>query len=157
MKLYEQDPRIAEIMGMVDPDTGEWLGEDAFLALKMEEEEKTEALILEYKNLNALAAAIKEEIKAMSSRAAALDRQAENKRSYIAFRLNGEKFETARCSVRYRASESVTWDDTSQIIDWAERSGHDGCLSYKPPEVLKTRMKELLRQGVEIPGGARIE
>lgn len=157
MKLYEQDPRIAEIMGMVDPDTGEWLGEDAFLALKMEEEEKTEALILEYKNLNALAAAIKEEIKTLSTRAAALDRQAENKRSYIAFRLNGEKFETARCSVRYRASESVTWDDTSQIIGWAERFGHYDCLSYKPPEVLKTRMKDLLRQGVEIPGGVRIE
>lgn len=157
MMLYEQDPRVAEIMAMVDPDTGEWLGEDAFLSLQMEETEKTEALILEYKNLNALSASIKEEIKVLSSRAAALARQAENKRAYIAFRLNGERFETARCSVRYRASESVTWNDTAQVIDWAERSGHNDCLSYKPPEVLKTRLKDFLREGVKIPGGVRIE
>lgn len=157
MMLYEQDPRVAEIMAMVDPDTGEWLGEKAFLNLQMEEVEKTEALILEYKNLNALAASIKEEIKALSSRASALTRQAENKRNYIAFRLNGEKFETPRCSVRYRASESVTWDDTAQVINWAENSGHEDCLSYKPPEVLKTRLKDFLQEGVEIPGGVRIE
>lgn len=157
MTLYEHDPRVAEIMAMVDPDTGEWLGEEAFLNLQMEEEEKTEALVLEYKNLAALAASIKEEIKTLSSRAAALAKQAENKRSYISFRLNGEKFETARCSVRYRASESVAWDDTTQVIDWAERSGHADCLSYKPPEVLKTRLKDFLQEGVEIPGGVRIE
>lgn len=157
MTLYEQDPRVAEIMAMVDPDTGEWLGEEAFLNLQMEESEKTEALILEYKNLNALAASIKEEIKTLSSRATVLAKQAENKRGYIALRLNGEKFETPRCSVRYRASESVTWDDTAQVIDWAERSGHGDCLSYKPPEILKTRLKDFLREGVEIPGGVRIE
>lgn len=157
MTLYEQDPRVAEIMAMVDPDTGEWLGEEAFLSLHMEEEKKTESLILEYKNLNALAASIREEIKALSSRAAFLANQAENKRKYIAFRLNGEKFETARCSIRYRASESVTWDDITQVIDWAERSGHGDCLSYKPPEVLKTRLKEFIKEGVKIPGGVRIE
>lgn len=157
MTLYEQDPRIAEIMAMVDPDTGEWLGEEAFLSLHMEEEKKTESLILEYKNLNALSASIREEIKALSSRAASLDKQAENKRNYIAFRLNGEKFETARCSVRYRASESVTWDDTEKVIDWAESSGHADCLSYKPPEVLKTRLKDFIKESVEIPGGVRIE
>lgn len=155
--LYEQDPRIAEIMEMVDPDTGEWLGEEAFLNLQMEESEKTEALILEYKNLCALAVSIKEEIKALSSRAASLSNQAENKRKYIAFRLNGEKFETARCSVRYRSSESVTWDDTAQVIGWAETSGHVDCLSYKPPDVLKTKLKDFLCEGVEIPGGVRIE
>lgn len=157
MTLYEQDPRVAEIMAMVDPDTGEWLGEEAFLNLQMEESEKTEALILEYKNLNALAASIKEEIKTLSSRASVLSKQAENKRGYIALRLNGEKFETARCSVRYRASESVTWDDTARVIDWAERSGHADCLTYKPPEILKTKLKDFLREGVEIPGGVRLE
>lgn len=155
--IYEQDPRVAEIMAMVDPDTGEWLGEEALAQLQMEESEKTEALILEYKNCIAQTAAILEEIRNLTARGAALKRQAENKLRYIASRLNGEKFETARCSVRYRASESVTWDDASQVVAWAEHTGRHDCLKYNPPEVLKTRLKELIREGIDIPGGVRIE
>lgn len=149
MKLYEIN---REIEALFDPETGELLDESAFENLQMEREQKIEHLILLFKNLTAEAKAVKEEADALAKRQKSIANHAERVKGYIGYVLNGEKFRTARCSVSFRASESVDIQDADALVRWLESSGFDDCIRYKNPEINKPAVKELLRAGQEIPG-----
>lgn len=56
----------------------------------------------------------------------------------------------ARISLRSNA-ESVYIPDDAALIPWLLEHADD-CLSYRPPEISKTRVKDALRSGREIPG-----
>lgn len=148
MKLYEIDQRLEQL---IDPDTGELLDLEAFEALRLAREKKIEGMALWYKNVSAEAAAIKEEAEALTRRGKSLEKQAERLRSYIGRILDGEKFSTARCAVTFRASTALEVADPDALIDWAEKNGYDGCLSYNTPEIRKKEVRELLERGVEVP------
>lgn len=151
MTIYDIDQRIMEL---VDPETGELLDLDAFEELQMEREKKLESMALWVKELAATASAIKAEIDTLQERKKAAERKAEALKRYLDFLLAGEKFQTPRCTVSYRKSSSVQVDDPDALIRWLESNGYDDCVKYKQPEVSKTDVGKLIKNGVPVPFAA---
>ncbi|MBQ7727258.1 MAG: siphovirus Gp157 family protein, partial [Clostridia bacterium] len=93
MKLYEIDQGIEEALNkvVVDEETGEvTVTQDleALEALQMQRDQKIENVALFYKNADAEAKAIAEEIKKLQARKKVLDNKCEGAKNWIAFALN---------------------------------------------------------------------
>ena len=130
MTLYEIDQAI---QGLVDPETGELMDYEAFAALQMDRDAKIENMALWYKDLMADAKAIKEEADTLNERRKALEK-------------------TARCSVTFRKTSSIQVSNPEALIRWLEQNGYDAeCVKYKEPEVSKTGIGKLIKEGVPVP------
>jgi len=149
MTLYEIDSRIT---GLIDPETGEVEDYGTLAALAMERNQKLENMACWIKNMKADVAGITGEVKALQDRKKVIENRMERITEYLKTALDGQKFETARCSVSYRKSAAVEVDAPESTISFLERSGHDDCIKYKPPEISKTGLKDLIKSGVEVPG-----
>lgn len=154
MLLYEIDARIASL---VDPETGELLDYEAFSRLRMEREEKLESMALWVKELSAQAGAIKKETDALIRRRRQAEAKSARLKEYLDRALDGRRFQTPRCAVTFRRSSAVEITDRAGLTRWLETSGHDDCLRYKPPEVDKAALGELLRAAGHVPGAAIVE
>lgn len=150
MNIWEIDERIYELL---DPDTGEISDYEAFCKLNMEREQKIENAALMMKNKLAEAKAIKTEIEVLTKRKRQAERTAERLKWYINQALNGQKFETSRCSVGYRKSKSVGID--AEFIAWAKFNRPE-LLIEQMPDIDRDELKRLLNEGMECPY-ARIE
>ena len=148
MTLYEIDQAM---QSLIDPDTGELLDYEAFANLQMDRDAKLENMALWYKDMMADAKAIKEEADALNERRKALENRAERLKSYLSLALNGEKFQTARCSVTFRRTASVQIDNQERVVRWLEENGFDSCIKYHDPEVNKTELGKLLKAGTPVP------
>lgn len=154
MTLYEIDARILEL---IDQETGELLDYDAFMSLQMEREAKIENMACWYKDLKAQAEAIKSEITSLTERKKAIERKSEHLKEYIGQALDGQKFSTARCEISFRQSTSLEVSDQDQLIEWAEANGHDDCVRYKPPEIDKKAVTDLLKSGINVPNAQLVQ
>lgn len=149
MNLYWVDNAIYKLYEeFVDPETGEITDEEAFAeryaALELTREEVIENTLLMYKNAKADAAAIAEEIKALTARKAILERRAERCQADAAAALNGEKFSTAKVSVTWRKNPaSAKADDEALTPD-------EFIKITKTP--MKAEIKAALKQGIAVPG-----
>jgi len=141
MNIYEID---AAIMNCIDLETGEVIDEMALESLQIDRDTKIENVGLWVKNLSAEATALDTEIKALTERKKAKDSKVESLKNYIAFALNGEKFETPRLSVSWRKSESITIYEDAVIPD--------EYLVPVEPRPDKTLLKKALKDGAEICG-----
>ena len=139
--IYEINAQIQECL---NPETGEF-DEERFNGLIELKETKIEQVICFYKNVVAMAKAMKEEEKSLKERREAEERKAENLKNYIQYALDGEKFKTSKVSVSYRKTQSVEVAD--DFVSWAIATGHDTLLKYKEPEVSKTAVKEAILAG----------
>lgn len=140
----------ADIEALIDEETGE-IDIEAYEALAAEREEKIESLCLWAKNLKANAAAIREEEKALAERRHAEERKLERLEAFIQDVLDGASFTTPRVAVSYRASEAVELlADPQTTVTELERLGFKNCISYKPAEVNKTELKNVLKRGIEL-------
>lgn len=149
ISIYEIDRAI---MDLVDPETGEILDWEALEALQLEREAKIENVACWYKNLVAEAKAIREEEKALAERRKAVEAMAERRKRYLEDALGGQKFQTARCSITFRKTTKVDLQDEQAAIEWCQKNGRDDVLKYAAPEVNKTELTKLLKDGVTIPG-----
>ena len=154
MTLYEIQHDIEEtLLSGVDPETGEISPEisQRLDELQMAKEEKIENTALFIKNLDAEAAAIEAEEKALKSRRERSEKLAERLRGYLGELLGGQKVSSPRFSISWRKSEGVKVTDEEQLIQWAAFD-HDDLLTYKPPTLNKTAIKKALKAGEVIPG-----
>ena len=117
------------IMDLVDPETGELMDLEAFENLRMEREQKIEGMALWVKELAATAS----------------------------FLLDGEKFQTPRCTVSYRRSTAVQLDEQEELVRGLECNGYDHCVSYKAPEVSKSEVGKLIKSGIPVPYASLVE
>lgn len=154
MTLYEIDQAI---MGLVDQETGEIADFESLDRLQMAREQKIENVACYYKNLVSDVAALKAEEQAFSQRRKAAEKKADHLKEYLVYALGGEKFQTARCSITFRATTKVQIDDPGAAIDWAKRSGHIECIKCPPPELSKPELSKLLKTGQQIPGVGIVE
>ena len=93
-----------------------------------------------------------EEADTLNERRKALENKAERLKSYLSLALDGEKFQTARCSVTFRKTSSVQVSNPEALIRWLEQNGYDAeCVKYKEPEVSKTGVGKLIKDGVPVP------
>lgn len=148
MNIYDIDKAI---LNCIDTETGEILDFDAIDALQMERTAKIENVACWCKDLAASAKALKEEEAALHERRLAADAKADSLKKYLAYALNGEKFETAKARISYRNSEAVVIADEAAFVEWAETSAPD-LLTYSAPKPSKTAIKDALKDGMEIAG-----
>lgn len=147
MKLYEIDNAILDC---IDFETGEIIDVDKLNELQIEREAKIENVALWIKDLKAEAEAIKAEKLALAERQKVAENKAESLKKWLAFALNGKKFSTARCSVSFRATESV--EVTDEGLENLMRGGKDELLTYKDPEPNKTAIKQAIKDGLNVAG-----
>lgn len=148
MKLYEIN---AALEALVNPETGELLDYEAFESLQMARDEKIEGMALWYKDMVAEARAIKEEAETLTTRRKTLENKAERLKSYLDYQLGGEKFQTARCSLTYRKTSSLQVEDGEKLRQWCEANGHSDCIRYKEPELSKSAISALIKDGISVP------
>lgn len=151
MNIYEIDNAM---FFLVDEETGEIKDYEAIEEMQMIPEEKIENTALWYKNLIAESKAIREEEKALAERRKSLENKAEQLKTYINRVLQGNKFATPKVAISYRKSTAVEVDD--EFIDYAMKN-NDRLLTFKKPEANKTVIKDMLKDGVEIPHATLIE
>ena len=143
MTIYDIEQ---EIMDCIDQETGEIIDLDRLNALEMERDTKISNVACWIKDLKAEAEAIKAEKQVLEKRQKAAENKAESLKQWLLFALNGEKFKDARCSISYRKSEKVVFDDGF-------------CFSSLPAqfkkvtvEPKKTEIKDYLKTGATIEG-----
>ena len=96
------------------------------------------------KNYAAEAKAIKEEEEKLAKRRRSCENAAQRCKDYLSHALGGEKLKTARVSVSYRNSESVTIDDLDSLTEEYIR--------IPEPQADKTAIKKAIKAGKEVTG-----
>jgi hypothetical protein len=150
MKLYEIDHAIMEC---VDNETGEIVDFDKLNALTMAREKKLEGVGIAIKNLTAEAKAIREEEKTLAERRKVLERKAESYKEWLANVLNGDKFETSKIKCSFRKSSRINVNE-ERFGAWAISHDREELLIFTVPKPNKTKLKEVILSGEEIPGVA---
>ena len=117
--------------------------------------EKAENIACFIKELDADASAMEAEAKAMTARAKVkrnLISRLKNMLMGNMQRCGIKKIDRPRARISLRSNaESVYIPDDAALIPWLLEHADD-CLSYRPPEISKARVKDALRSGREIPG-----
>lgn len=147
MNLYEIDQGILECL---DLETGEVIDPDRLESLQMERSQKIENVALWVKNLLSDAEAIKAEKDALADREARCRKKAESLKVWLGKALEGQKFDTARCAVSFRRSETVEVSDLALLPAELLRVK----TTYEPN---KTAIKALLKDGQEVVGCCLVE
>lgn len=148
MNLFEINKAIERCVidgdNVVNGETGEVLDLDALNALHMELAEKAENIAMFIRNLDAEAAALKEQKKIFEARQKAAERKRDSLKEYLAFCLEGKPFKTDRVKVTFRKSESVRIVSQDKVPE--------AYLLYAEPTVKKLDVKKALKAGKEVPG-----
>lgn len=153
--LYEIRADQAKALNDVDPLTGEWLGAENYESLVLEEQTKLEGVALSIKQDEADIAAIDHEIEVLEKRKDRIAKGKEGKEVWLKDQLQGQKFSTGRCEVKFTRSQSVIIEDEAAFC----RMCYDTCnndfvihkelISDKPN---KANVKKFLQSGGELPG-----
>ena len=150
MKLYEIDKAI---MDCVDNETGEIVDFEKLNALTMARDKKLEGVGIAIKNLTAEAKAIREEEKNLAERRKSLEHKVEGYKQWLSDVLHGNKFETSKVRCGFRKSSKVIVEEKS-FEAWAVSQDREELLIYTSPKPNKTKLKEALLLGENIPGAA---
>lgn len=138
MTIYEIDNAILQL---IDPETGELLDYDAFVALNMERDTKVENIALWVKELRAEADAINNEMTALKKRKESATNKADRLEEYLSNILDGKKWSSPKAAITFRESASVQVD--TGFVAWALLN-NDELLSFKEPEPSKKAIKAYL-------------
>lgn len=129
---------------LVDAETGEVFTAENIENLELARAEKIEGCAVVYKEFVAEADALAAEIKNLQERKRVTENKAEWLKKYLAENLNGEKFNTPKCKISYRKSESVAFDgDIARMPD-------EYCKVERKLD--KTAVKKALKAGLDVPG-----
>lgn len=153
LTLYEIQ---REMYALIDTETGELLDYDAWQNLAVARDEKVEQTGLWIKNIVASANAIDNEIKALVERRDVLRRRADGLKEYLLAFLDGKKFETPKIRISARRSTAVEITDEDRAIAWLMDNAEDA-ITYQMPKISKTAVKELKKNGADIPGVELVE
>lgn len=159
-RIEEFNRKVSEYLDFcVNPETGEleldteefekWQKE-TFDALQMERTEKIENIALFRKNEAATVDILDKEIKALQERKKAHSANVQRMDKLLEYATDGEKFETAKCLVKFTSSQSTDVQDEAKFIEWALKRGKK-FLSYGKPKPNKAEIKAALTSGKKIP------
>ena len=145
MNLYEINNAMQECINL---ETGE-IDLELFERLQLEKDEKIENVALWIKNLSSDVEGMENEKKAFEERIKAANNKVIALKAYLEMALNGDKFQTAKCSITFRKSKSVTVLDVSKL--------DKDYLKYAEPIADKTAIKKAIESGVTVPGASLVE
>lgn len=150
MTLFEMNAEQERLMSILcDEETGE-INEEAYEALnalEIDKAEKVDGWCYYLKQKKAELAAMKEMLKNAQERYRSAENALNRARERFAELMNGEKFKSAFNSVYYTHSEAVELDDGATVTDI-----DDDYLTYKEPELNRSKIKAELKLGMKIPG-----
>lgn len=150
--LYEIDQAILDC---VDLETGEIVDPEKLTALQMERESKLEGVALWIKDLNAEAAAVKEEADKLTARKKSLDNKIAGLKAWLLFALDGEKLKTPRCSVYQTRSQRLVVADEAELINIIQTLDEpERFLRFRAPELKKDEIKKAIKDGWTFAGTA---
>lgn len=150
MTFREIDERM---LSLIDQETGEIMDVSAFEALQMEHDKKVENMALWALDLGDEIEDIEGEIKRLRNLKQSKERTQKSLKEYMRYITHGQKIKTSLVSVSYRSNESVNITDSAAVIKWAQDNGMDSeVLKYAEPEISKTALKPMLKEGKIIPG-----
>ena len=143
MNLFELNAEIEKaVLESIDPETGE-VDADKLEELTLQREQKVENIACWIKNLVSDAKALKDEKKALEERIKAKESRAESLKAYLESVLDGQRFETSKCAVSFRKTQSVNISDLSAIpADY---------LRLKPAKADKTAIKAAIKKNLRLP------
>lgn len=158
--IYPRNEMIEKLFELaIDPETGEMLCteeelQEKIAALDLEFDEKIKALrnsymqdMLDAKCVSAEASALWELQQETSKRAKAIKNRAERTKRFIAWLLQGEKFNKDGCKVSYTTRKITVIDDENEFMDWA-RMNAPGLLNE--PTIRKADVETALKAGVDV-------
>ena len=145
MNLYEINNAMQECVNL---ETGE-IDLELFEKLQLEKDEKIENVALWIKNLSSDVEGMENEKKAFEERIKATKNKVIALKTYLEMALNGEKFQTAKCSITFRKSKSVNVLDVSKL--------DKDYLKYADPTADKTAIKKAIESGVTVIGASLVE
>ena len=146
MKLWEIDE---EIRNCVDFETGEIIDPEYLDHLEMIRERKVEGVALYIKELMYFCDEITEEVEHLAKRKKAAENAIKGMKNWLVYACEGRKFETPKCKVTFRTTESTCIDDESKIPDEYKEQK----ISYT---ISKTAIKDAISNGKTV-AGAHIE
>lgn len=151
VSLFNYIQQIDEIMasatdedGVIDYDSIK----DELEDLQLAKEEKVDNVISFIKSRRAMAEALKNEKAAIAKRQQQAEREADRMKEYLAFCLDGSKWESTAGKVSYRKSQQVIIDNIDELSD--------EYIHYEP-KADKTAIKEDLKQGVIVSGAHMVD
>jgi len=154
--LYELDQAVLAVLedGLVfNEETGEIIfDEENFAELEMERNNKLESVAIYIKSLDADAAAIRAEEKALASRRSVKERKADRLREYVSRSMQtfgDKKIETPRVALSFRKSQAVEIWDADEIPTIYPKQA--------APTPDKAAIKKALRNGESISGASLAE
>lgn len=153
MNLYEIR---SEMYALIDPETGEIRDFEAWEELALSRDEKRDSTASWIKSIDAEAEAVDAEAKRLTERRNALRRKSERLREYLAADLDGVSWANSRHDIRFRKSVAVEITDEDRAVAWLMENDEDA-LTYQMPKISKTAVKDLIKNGAEIPGAELVE
>ena len=160
MQLYEITGRYKALFDEFDDSDIEDEGVlqayfDTLESIEGEFEEKAENIAVFIKTLNAEAEAIKNEKQKLEARMKAKENKAKWLKNYLLNAMNAigsKKIETAKVKITTRLNaESVKCSDEQNCMEWLMKNNQFDLLGYKPPEFSKSKVKDAINSGLEIP------
>lgn len=145
MNLYEINKAMQECINL---ETGE-IDLELFEKLQLEKDEKIENVALWIKNLSSDVESMENEKKAFEKRIKACKNNVSSLKTYLEMVLNGDKFQTAKCSITFRKSKSIEVTDISKL--------EKNYLKYAEPTADKAAIKKAIESGVTVPGASLVE
>lgn len=151
MNLYEINAELERFEFEIDEETGEVLNADALDNLQMKFNEKVDNIACYIKNLDALAAARKQEAKNLMELAGQTEKKRDRLKAYLQSILNGNKFESERCKISYRSS-TQTVVDKEAFTKWAEENAPDLLEVVTTVKYNLSDIKKAIESGVAVEG-----
>ena len=158
--IYPLNNQIEDLMiSVIDPETGELVCTDEEIAEKIKQleldfDEKIKALRNSYmqskmsaKLAAAEASALYELQQAASKHAKAIENKAERTKRFIAYLLDGEKYDKDGVRVTYTTRQIVEYDDEAAFVEWAE---HNAPGLLNEPTIRKRELESALKAGNNI-------
>lgn len=152
MTIYEID---SAILALVNED-GEITDIEALDALQMERDKKVESVACWIKDLKAEAEAIRAEEIALADRRHTLENNIERLKGYLAYALQGQKFETPKCSVSWRRIKAAEIDD-AVCMTYIIKHHRDDLLTFSEPKLARKAITDALKAGEAIEGATLVE
>ena len=152
----------AELLSLINEETGEIEDFEAFEALQIAREEKIKNAGLLIKEerveiacrkavIEALKAKIEEEIKKIGYRENTIVRL----QNYILENLGeDESIDTPEVKIKRKLNPEkfvISKEDEPKLIQWLEQNNFDDCLTYSTPKLNKTNVKALSKKFADTP------
>lgn len=164
MKLYEVDSEILRLLCLLEPDpeTGEIPENEEQLltelnGLQMEREHILEYLAKVVLNNRAEQEMLKIEEARLYERRKKLEAKEDRLMRVLDRECDGKNTNLGIATFRYRATTKIDVADRAKAVNWLRRHKYKDAIRVMEPEVDKTVVRQILKNGAKIPGLALLQ